>query len=148
MLRQVLLGFYSLEQCFLIKKKISFRDYQKIQTFPLFKLGRYKSGMIAVEKSIRLNHYKSLAYRTIGLARDNNKVGLEYSYDSVLRGINGKQLVRTIAGGVGVPLDADTYEIEPENGKDIVSTIDVFIQEVAENALQKMMIKNANCAIV
>jgi len=130
------------EGYFLLKKKISFREYQKIQTFPLFKLGRYKSGMIAVEKSIRLNPYKSLAYRTIGLARDNNKVGLEYSYDSVLRGINGKQLVRTIAGGVGVPLDADTYEIEPENGKDIVSTIDVFIQEVAENALQKMMVKN------
>ena len=130
------------EGYFLLKKKISFREYQKIQNFPLFKLGRYKSGMIAVEKSIRLNPYKSLAYRTIGLARDNNKVGLEYSYDSVLRGINGKQLVRTIAGGVGVPLDADTYEIEPENGKDVVSTIDVFIQEVAENALQKMMIKN------
>ena len=92
--------------------------------------------MIAVEKSIRLNPYKSLAYRTIGLARDNNKVGLEYSYDSVLRGINGKQLVRTIAGGVGVPLDADTYEIEPENGKDVVSTIDVFIRR-----LQKMRFK-------
>ena len=47
------------EGYFLLKKKISFREYQKIQTFPLFKLGRYKSGMIAVEKSTRLTPYKS-----------------------------------------------------------------------------------------
>ncbi|MFN3667582.1 MAG: penicillin-binding protein, partial [Sediminibacterium sp.] len=63
-------------------------------------------------------------------------------YDSILKGRNGKQLVRSIAGGVYVPVDADTYEIEPETGKDIVSTLDVFIQEVTENALMKMMVKN------
>lgn len=72
------------------------------------------------------------------------------TYDSILRGRNGKQTVRSIAGGVGVPVD-DTYLIEPETGKDIVSTIDVFIQDIAETALMKMMIKNDadhGCAIV
>ena len=135
---------------FLLKKKISFREYETLRKFPLFKLGRYKSGMIANEKTIRLNPYQMLAFRTIGLARDSNKVGLEMTYDSLLRGRNGKQFVRKIAGGVSVPID-DTYEIEPETGKDIVSTIDVFIQDVAENALMKMMIKNEaehGCAIV
>lgn len=138
------------EGYFPLKKKISFREYEALRKFPLFRLGRYKSGMIANEKTIRLNPYQMLAFRTIGLARDSNKVGLEMTYDSVLKGRNGKQFVRKIAGGVSVPVD-DTYEIEPETGKDIVSTIDVFIQDVAENALMKMMVKNeaqTGCAIV
>jgi len=143
-------GYRENSAYFPLKKKISFRQYQALRNFPLFKLGRYKSGLIANERTVRLNPYQMLAFRTIGLARDSNKVGLEMTYDSVLRGRNGKQLVRSIAGGVSVPVD-DTYEIEPETGKDIVSTIDVFIQEVAENALMRMMVKNETehgCAIV
>lgn len=138
------------EGYYLLKKKISFREYEALRKFPLFRMGRYKSGMIAKERTIRLNPYQMLAFRTIGLAREENKVGLEYSYDTLLRGRNGKQLVRTIAGGVSVPVD-DTWEIEPETGKDIVSTIDVLIQDVTENALMKMMVKNeaqTGCAIV
>ncbi len=143
-------GYRNEEGYFPLKKKISFREYESLRRFPLFKLGRYKSGMIANEKTIRLNPYQMLAFRTIGLARDSNKVGLEMTYDSILKGRNGKQFVRKIAGGVSVPVD-DTYEIEPETGKDIVSTIDVFIQDITENALMKMMIKNEaqnGCAIV
>lgn len=143
-------GYKNEEGYFPLKKKISFREYEQLRHFPLFRLGRYKSGLIAQEKTIRLNPYRMLAFRTIGLARDSNKVGLEMTYDSILRGRNGKQFVRRIAGGVNVPVD-DTYEIEPETGKDIVSTIDVFIQDVTENALMKMMLKNeaqTGCAIV
>lgn len=143
-------GYRNEEGYFPLKKKISFREYEALRRFPLFRLGRYKSGMIANEKTIRLNPYQMLAFRTIGLARDSNKVGLEMTYDSILKGRNGKQFVRKIAGGVSVPVD-DTYEIEPETGKDIVSTIDVFIQDITENALMKMMIKNEaqnGCAIV
>ncbi len=143
-------GYNNEDGYFMLKKKISFREYESLRHFPLFKMGRYKSGMIANEKTIRLNPYQMLAFRTIGLARDSNKVGLEMTYDSLLKGRNGKQFVRKIAGGVNVPVD-DTYEIEPETGKDIVSTIDVFIQDVAENALMKMMIKNeaqTGCVIV
>ncbi|MEY4097659.1 MAG: hypothetical protein RL170_503 [Bacteroidota bacterium] len=125
-----------------LRKKISYREYLQLVKFPLFKLGRYKSGMIAEEKNIRLNPYENIGYRTIGLARDENKVGLEKSYDTVLNGRNGRQLVRAIAGGVTVPVQEGEFEIAPETGKDIVSTIDVFIQEVTESALKKMMIQN------
>ncbi len=125
-----------------LRKKISYPQYLSLAKFPLFKLGRYKSGMIAQEKNVRLNPYENIGYRTIGLARDQNKVGLELSYDTVLNGRNGRQLVRAIAGGVTVPVEEGAFEIEPETGKDIVSTLDVFIQEVTENALMKMMIKN------
>ena len=125
-----------------LRKKISYREYLQLVKFPLFKLGRYKSGMIAEEKNIRLNPYENIGYRTIGLARDENKVGLEKSYDTVLNGRNGRQLVRAIAGGVTVPVQEGEFEIAPETGKDIVSTIDVFIQEVTEKALMNMMVKN------
>jgi cell division protein FtsI (penicillin-binding protein 3) len=125
------------------KKKIDYRQYLSISKLPLFRLGRYKSGMIAVEKNMRLNPYENVGYRTIGLARDENKVGLESSYDTVLAGQNGRQLVRAIAGGVTVPVQEGEFEVLPETGKDIVSNIDVFIQEVTENALKKMMIANA-----
>ena len=125
-----------------LKKKINYKQYLQMAKFPLFRLGRYKSGFIAQEKNIRLNPYQNMGYRTIGLARDQNKVGLELSYDTVLNGRNGKQLVRAIAGGVTVPVQEGEFEIEPETGKDIVSTLDVYIQEVTTNALMKMMIGN------
>lgn len=133
-----------------LHKKTSYREYEQLRKFPLFRDGRYKSGLIVNERNIRLNPYGILAFRTIGLDRESSKVGLEKTYDSLLKGREGKQWVRTIAGGVKVPIN-DDYIIEPETGKDIVSTIDVFIQEIAENALMKMMEKNEaehGCAIV
>jgi cell division protein FtsI (penicillin-binding protein 3) len=136
---------------FLLKKNISFREYERLKDFPLVRLGRNKSGFIIEDKTKRLNPYNLLAYRTIGLDRENaQKIGLEQAYDSVLKGKNGNRLVRYIAGGVSVPVDGE-YEFEAENGKDIVSTIDVFIQEITENALMKVMLKNRaehGCAIV
>src|SRR5687768_6194884 len=90
-----------------------------------------------------------LANRTIGLSREyiasNGKtkkqnVGLEKSYDSLLTGQKGQRLVRFIAGGVPVPIDG--YQIEPENGKDIITTIDVNIQDITSSALMKMMMQS------
>jgi cell division protein FtsI (penicillin-binding protein 3) len=124
------------------KKKIDYHQYLAVNRFPLFKLGRYKSGLISIEKNTRLNPYQNLGYRTIGLAREQNQVGLESSYDTVLRGQQGKQLVRAIAGGVTIPVQDGEYIVAPQSGKDIVTNIDVFIQEVTEKALINMMISN------
>lgn len=138
------------EPYFELHKKTTYREYEQLRKFPLFKDGRYKSGLIVNERNIRLNPFGQLAFRTIGLDREFSKVGLEKTYDSLLKGREGKQWVRTIAGGVRVPI-TDEYIVEPETGKDIVSTIDVFIQEITENALMKMMQKNDaehGCAIV
>ncbi|HNN31655.1 MAG TPA: penicillin-binding protein [Chitinophagaceae bacterium] len=142
-------GFKEKKRYYPLMKNVSYRDYQQLKTFPLVRLGKNKSGFITDDKSIRLNPYKMLAFRTIGLARDSFKVGLEMSYDSLLKGKTGRRLVRSIAGGVTVPVEE--YEINAEAGKDIVTTLDVFIQGVTENALMNMMVKNeaANgCAIV
>jgi cell division protein FtsI (penicillin-binding protein 3) len=143
-------GFKNRERYFPLQKNISYRQYETLRQFPLVRLGKNKSGFIIDEEKIRLNPYKLLAYRTIGLDRENaQKIGLEKTYDTLLKGTTGRRLVRYIAGGVSIPVDDE--QIEPENGKDIVTTLDVFIQEVTENALLKMMVANQatnGCAIV
>lgn len=123
---------------FLLKKGLSFEQYKSFRQFPLVKLGRNKSGVIAEVKSKRLNPFGLLAKRTIGLARENaQNVGLERTYDTLLKGTTGKRLVRFIAGGAAVPVEG--YEIAPENGKDVMTTLDVSIQDIVENSLMKMM---------
>ncbi|HNP20539.1 MAG TPA: penicillin-binding protein [Panacibacter sp.] len=132
-------GYKSKDRYFLLKRKVGYEDYKQLMHFPLVRLGKNKSGFIAVNHSIRLNPYQMLAYRTIGLDRENaQKVGLEQSYDSVLQGTEGKRLVRLIAGGVAVPVEDDN-RVEPQNGDDIITTLDTRIQEISENALQKML---------
>ncbi len=143
-------GYKSKSRYFSLKKKVTFDQYQQLKTFPLVRLGKNKSGFIAEVQNIRLNPYQLLAFRTIGLERENaQKVGLEQTYDTLLKGTTGKRLVR-FEGGVAVPVNED-YDIEPVNGKDIVTTLDSRIQEITENALMKMMVGNEaqhGCAIV
>ncbi len=134
-------GYKNKERYYSLKKKISFEDYQVLRDFPLVRQGRNKSGFIIDVRDNRVNPYVLLANRTIGLSRgDTSKnVGLERSYDSVLKGQTGQRLMRYMAGAY-VPVDGG--EIEPENGKDIITTIDTYMQDVAENALMKMMVEN------
>jgi cell division protein FtsI (penicillin-binding protein 3) len=134
-------AFKKRDRYFALKKKISFEQYQALREFPLVRQGRNKSGFIIDVRDNRVNPYVLLANRTIGLSRgDTSKnVGLERSYDSVLKGQTGQRLVRYMAGAY-VPVDG--AEIQPENGKDIITTIDTYIQDIAENALMRMMVEN------
>jgi cell division protein FtsI (penicillin-binding protein 3) len=134
-------GFKKKDRYFLLRKNLSFDEYRQLRNFPLVRLGRNKSGFIAEVVSKRLNPFGLLANRTIGLARANaQNVGLERTYDSLLKGESGKRLVRFIAGGVAVPVEG--FEVDAENGNDVITTLDVNIQDIAENALLKMMIEN------
>lgn len=137
------------ERYYLLKRNVSFRQYQEIREFPLVNQGRNKSGFIFEDKEKRMAPYGLLANRTIGLSREyvdesgktvSKNVGLEKAYDSLLKGVTGKRLVRRISGGSYVPIEGS--EIEPVNGKDILTTIDVNIQDITEQALMKMMISN------
>lgn len=139
--KQLLLGYNRKARYYALKKHLSFEQYKALRSFPLINQGRNKSGFIVEVNSKRLNPFGLLANRTIGLARRNaQNVGLERTYDSLLKGESGSKLVRYIAGGVSVPVEG--YEVEPENGKDIITTIDVNIQDITENALLRMMIEN------
>lgn len=140
--KKLLLNAYKKrKRYYALKKKIPFEEYRILREFPLVRQGRNKSGFIINVRDNRVNPYVLLANRTIGLSRgDTSKnVGLERSYDSVLKGETGQRLVRYMAGAY-VPVDG--AEIEPKNGKDIITTIDTYIQDVAENALMKMMVEN------
>ena len=129
------------DRYYLLKKGLSFEQYKEFRTFPLVRLGRNKSGVIAEIKSKRLNPFGLLAKRTIGLSRDNaQNVGLERTFDTLLKGTTGKRLVRFIAGGAPVPVEG--YEIDPENGKDVITTLDVQMQDIVESALMKMMVQS------
>ncbi|HZW64606.1 MAG TPA: penicillin-binding protein [Hanamia sp.] len=131
------LRYYSL------RKKISFDEYRALRDLPLVREGRNKSGFIVEVKDNRINPYVLLANRTIGLSRGDTSrnVGLERSYDSVLKGQTGQKLMRYTAGTY-VPVDG--AEIQPKNGKDVITTINTYIQDVAENALLKMMDQNSS----
>jgi cell division protein FtsI (penicillin-binding protein 3) len=138
--KEMKLAYKNKDRYYLLKKKISFTQYKQLRDFPLVKLGKNKSGFIIVSKDKRINPYVLLANRTIGLSRDNAKnVGLEQRYDSLLKGKTGQQLVRYMAGAY-MPVDGG--EVDPENGKDIISTLDTYIQDVTESALMRMMVGN------
>ncbi len=125
----------------LIKRRVSFQDLKQIKKFPIFNLGKYGGGLIIAQKNKRILPYRSLAARTIGYKNENvsNAVGLEGAYASFINGESGKRLMQRIAGGVWKPVN-DDYEIAPKEGADIISTLDVNFQDVAQNALRKQLI--------
>ncbi len=138
--RELQLAYKNRDRYYPLKKKISFAEYKQLRQLPLVRLGRNKSGFIIDPRDKRINPYVLLANRTIGLSRENAaKVGLEQSYDSLLGGKNGQRLMRYVAGAY---MPVEGWEMEPENGKDIITTLDTYIQDVAESALMRMLVNN------
>ncbi len=139
--KELQLAYKNMDRYYTLKKKISFTEYAQLREFPLVRQGRNKSGFIIDPRDKRINPYVLLANRTIGLSRDNatKNVGIEQSYDSVLRGTTGQRLMRYIAGAY---MPVEGAELEPENGKDVITTLDTYMQDVAETALMKMLVGN------
>lgn len=137
------------ERYHLIRRNVKYTDLKKMREFPLFNRGRYKGGFLYVQQNKRQKPFRVLAARTIGYDRDGSAVGLEGAYDAELRGVSGKRLMKKIAGGVWMPVSGEN-EVEPEDGSDLVTTIDVNIQDVAESALLKQVQKHgaANGCVV
>ncbi|NTW32977.1 MAG: penicillin-binding protein 2, partial [Bacteroidetes bacterium] len=122
------------------KTQISFDKLKIVKTFPIFKLGKNRGGLIITQKEKRVTPYQSLARRTIGYENEGTYVGLEGAYSKKMEGISGVRFVKKIAGGIWMPLNEN--EIEPQNGNDIMTTIDIELQDVAENSLRKNLIAN------
>jgi cell division protein FtsI (penicillin-binding protein 3) len=139
------------ERYFLIARKVNYATLKEVRTFPIFKMGKYKGGLIVLQQSRRELPFKNLAQRTIGYDRKSNKpLGIEGAYNKDLQGVSGKRLMQKIAGGVYKPINQDN-EIEPQDGNDIITTIDANIQDVAHHALEKQLkAQNAHhgCAIL
>lgn len=133
-----------------LKRNVPYKDLQVLKTFPIFKRGK-RGGLVTLQTNKRERPFKMLAARTIGMSRTGIKpVGLEGAYDSILMGISGQRLMQKIAGDVWRPIN-DENEVEPKDGSDLYTTIDINIQDVAENALLKTLTKNNashGCAIL
>jgi len=137
---------------YLVKKNVTYDQLQKIKSFPIFELGKNKGGLIIVNKSKREYPFGSLASRTLGYENktDSIGVGIEAAYSEYLGGQNGKQLRRRINNGDWVPV-SDKDEIEPDNGDDVITTIDVNLQDVAESSLYDHLVYHHaewGCAIL
>lgn len=126
---------------YLIKRNVGHQELSQIREFPIFNLGRYRGGLIAERKNKRILPFQNLAARTIGykIMEEGVQVGLEGAYASHIDGTNGKRLVQRIAGGVWMPVNPEE-EIVPVDGSDIIATIDVNLQDMAQRALEKQLI--------
>jgi cell division protein FtsI (penicillin-binding protein 3) len=119
---------------------LPYYDYQLIKQLPIMKLGSRKGGLVVEQKNKRVNPFNVMALRTIGLWRKNSQViGLEATYDSVLKGQNGYCIKQRMPGGQWMIIQGS--EQEPTNGFDLVTTLDVSIQDIAEHALESQLSK-------
>ncbi len=122
-----------------IASKLSYTQYMKLKSFPLFNLGKYKGGMIVNQVNVREYPMGMIANRTIGYERVNDdktitRKGIEAAFTDYLTGKEGRRKVQKMSKNLWKPIH-DENEIDPQDGYDITTTIDVYIQDIAHHAL-------------
>jgi cell division protein FtsI (penicillin-binding protein 3) len=137
---------------YLLKRRVTYDELKELRKFPILRRGKYRGGLIVIQKTRRKMPFNELAKRTIGYENKEQAlfVGLEGAYNDVLEGINGKQLKRRVSNGDWIPVYGKD-ELEPSDGQDIITTIDINIQDVAENALSRHLAEHQafqGCAIL
>ncbi len=139
----------------LIARNLDYSQYISVKEFPLFNMGPYRGGLIVDQKTVREHPLGKIAERSVGYERfDENgyatRVGLEGAFGQYLRGKEGKRLKQKIAKGQWKPIGLDNI-IEPKDGYDVISTIDINIQDIAHHALLRQLEKykaDHGCVIV
>jgi cell division protein FtsI (penicillin-binding protein 3) len=122
------------------RKQIGYQGMQEMSNWPIFRAGRLGGGVIFEKVEKRYQPFKSLASRTVGfINEDDYGAGIEYSFNSQLKGKDGKALFQRLAGGSWKPV-FDAEDVKPENGYDVYTTLDVNIQDVAETALLRQLV--------
>ncbi|TXK44484.1 transpeptidase family protein [Pontibacter qinzhouensis] len=121
-------------------RQINYQDKKMMAQWPIFRAGKNRGGVIFEKVEKRFKPFGLLAERTIGFVNvDKNGAGLEFSFNDNLSGTDGEALFERIAGG-NKPI-YDGTEVKPQHGYDIKTTIDINLQDVAENALYKALAK-------
>lgn len=124
----------------LIKRNVNHAELGQLREFPIFNQGRNRGGLIIERKEKRLMPYGNIAQRTIGYKTDSIFVGLEGGFNDYLQGVDGQILEQQKAPGLWIPVESKT-NIQPQNGKDVVTTIDAVIQDVAHKSLLQIVKK-------
>ena len=122
----------------LIARNIGYSDYLKMKQFPIFNLGVYKGGFIAEHKTVRAHPIGKIAERTIGYDDKSGGAGIEGAFADYMEGQNGLRWKQKIAKGQWKPIN-DVNEKEPVDGHDVITTIDVNIQDITHHALLRQL---------
>ncbi len=133
-----------------LRSNLSYDEYKRFKSFPILNKGRFKGGIVVEEKMVREHPLGKIAQRTIGGTKEITAVGLEGAYARYLTGIDGKVISVRLQNGAWKPLSLKN-EVDPKDGADIYSTIDVHIQDVAHFALLRQLEKfeaDHGCAVV
>jgi cell division protein FtsI (penicillin-binding protein 3) len=133
-----------------IHKDLNFLQVKSIKKWPLVNMGKFTGGFWWEEQAKRLYFMGELAKRAIGYSKQGVYVGLEGAFDSLLSGADGKRLEQRMPGNVWRPIQTGNYT-DPVNGYDIVTTLDVNLQDVAQSALDRVLTENEadhGCAVV
>lgn len=133
-----------------IAEDISYAQLQEIKKLPIFRLGRFKGGLIYEQQNYRKMPLGRIAERTIGYDLDRGQTGLEGAFSAYLSGKDGKRMAQKISKGYWKPL-TDGYEVEPEDGLDVITTLDTRLQDVAHHALLSQLEKyeaDHGCVVV
>lgn len=121
------------------RKQINHETRKKMTTWPIFREGRYKGGVIFEKMDVRYRPFSNLSRRTVGYVNEDGVgVGLEYSFNDALGGQDGEALFQKIAGGTWKPV-FDGNNIRAIDGLDIQTTLDINLQDVAETSLYRAM---------
>lgn len=122
----------------LIARNVGYNDCAKIRKFPIFNEGLYKGGFIAEQSTVRVHPIGKIAARTIGYDNKRGGAGIEGAFADYMQGENGWRLKQKIAKGQWKPIN-DANEKEPVDGSDVITTIDVNIQDITHHALLKQL---------
>ncbi|MBV7441533.1 transpeptidase family protein [Weeksellaceae bacterium TAE3-ERU29] len=123
-----------------IARGLNYHELNRIRTFPIFSSGQIKGGLIIEGRLVRERSVKDIGARTLGYVKnDTLKVGLEGAYNELLAGKDGKRLEQRMGGGNWKPISVNT-EVNAEEGYDVVTTIDIGLQNVAYNALYNQLV--------
>ena len=124
-----------------LQRNLDLSTIQRVKTFPLFKEGPYTGGIIVNEHEERIYPYDSLARRVIGYVKEQNRIGLESSFDAVLHGTEGYEW-RRVTDNKRWIRDLDSTSVKVEDGADIRTTLNIDFQDIADKALRAQI--NAN----
>lgn len=140
----------------LLARNIGYADYARMRNFPMLSLGAFKGGLIVEQTTKREHPMGGIAQRSIGYERFDEKgnvtrAGIDGAFgEKYLRGEDGSRLKQKIGKGQWKPI-ADYNEVEPKDGYDVYTTIDVNIQDIAHHALLEQLEKykaDHGCAVV
>ncbi|MCD8403156.1 penicillin-binding protein [Tenacibaculum finnmarkense] len=122
----------------LIARNVGYNNCAKMRTFPIFNEGIYRGGFIAEQSTVRVHPIGKIAARTIGYDNKKGGAGIEGAFADYMQGENGWRLKQKIAKGQWKPIN-DVNEKEPVDGSDVITTIDVNIQDITHHALLRQL---------